>query len=120
MSCSAGLFLSLQDGDVDAVRNVIVDVYITWSKASAPTVEARSIIPMPDNLLQTYRNISHNKYQGSTLVAKGTFLESLINQVSDIAYYQAIKLLEIEENSVLNRSEKGKNIGVGMGIGQDI
>jgi len=45
----------------DAVQNVIVDVYIIWPKAKVPTVEKRSIIPKPDNLLETYRNISHNK-----------------------------------------------------------
>jgi len=33
--------------------------------------------------------------------------------VFDIAYYHAMKLSEIEENSVLNRTEKGKNICMG-------
>ena len=41
-----------------------------------------------------------------------TLLENSIrpNQVFDIAYYHAMKLSEVEENGVFNRSEKGKNI----------
>lgn len=37
-----------------------------------------------------------------------------VKQVFDVAYFLAIKLLEMEENNVLNRSEKGKKMCIGM------
>lgn len=67
MPCSTGQFLSLKDGKIDVVQKVIRDVCIIRPKARVPTVEKRSIIPTLENLLETYRKISHNKCRKGTI-----------------------------------------------------